>query len=435
MEIMPILLMLGVLFALARIGNRLFERMGMPGLIGEIMVGIIAANLVILDGETLIELLDITLPDQINGVGPNGRYVVLFALAELGVIFLLFSVGLETKVKELLSVGRTALLVAVLGVAVPFIFGYAYIEFTEGDFHHAMFLAAAMVATSVGITARVIKDMHMMEKRESRIIIGAAIIDDVLGMIVLAIVKGTTGSSSSSLPDIAAIVVEAVAFVLVVIAFAKWGVPRIYEWSEAKKQRVIDRTGKPPQGISLYAFGIVVCLAFAYFAEYIGLAGIIGAFLAGMLFADHAWESGMDKKVEAITSFFISFFFLHVGLQVDIDAIDGGVVVSAVVVIALAVISKYVGCGLGTRLGEREASMDSINIVGCGMVPRGEVGIIVASIGLGIIVEGRYALSPELYTVIVLMAVATTIIAPPLLSRAYREKYPPEYQITSEDKI
>ncbi len=192
MELLGILVMLVVLFVLARIGNRIFERFGMPGLIGEILVGIAIANIAI-NGTTLLDLLDVHIPAP-GSEEAGMNFSVLYAFSELGVIFLLFSVGLETKVSNLLSVGKTATLVAILGVIVPFFLGYAYITFTEGNFHHAMFLGAAMVATSVGITARVIKDMHLMEKRESRIIIGAAVIDDVLGMIVLAIVKGVAGT-------------------------------------------------------------------------------------------------------------------------------------------------------------------------------------------------------------------------------------------------
>ncbi len=424
MDLLSILIMLAVLFALARIGNRLVESVGFPGLIGEIIVGILIANIVI-NGESLLTLLNINIESG------SENYHILETFAELGVIFLLFAVGLETKVSTLLSVGKTAMLVAGLGVLVPFVLGYAYITAVDGDFHHAMFMGAAMVATSVGITARVIKDMHLIEKRESRIIIGAAVIDDVLGMIVLAVVKGIAENEDGlAIFDLIQIVLVACFFVLAVIAVAKWGVPRYHQWNEKRIASYIEKHGKSPKGFNDFVVGIIVCLALAALAEYIGLAAIIGAFLAGMLFADKAWESGMEKKVDTLTTFLISYFFLNVGMQVDVSGLTNTtVLVSVVVVIILAVISKYIGCSLGAKIGEH-MDAKSCNIIGFGMVPRGEVGIIVASIGLRLEV-----LSAELYSIIVIMAVATTIIAPPILSKFFRSKYPEEFVATMDDKI
>ncbi len=433
MDLLPILVMLLVLLAIARIGNRLVERFGMPGLIGEIIIGILIANIVI-DGTSLLTLLDITIPEP-GEESTSVNYSILYTFAELGVIFLLFSVGLETKVSNLLSVGKTAMLVAVLGVIVPFVLGFAFIMAQEGEFNHAMFLGAAMVATSVGITARVIKDMHLMEKRESRIIVGAAVIDDVLGMIVLAIVKGIADSGDGGLEilDLLVIVAEACVFVLAVIAFAKYCSPKFYELKMRYYDSYTKKTGKVPRGYNDFIIGVVTCLGLAAFAEYIGLAAIIGAFLAGMIFADHAWESGLDKKVDTLTTFMISFFFLNVGLQVDLSAFSSvGIMIDVVVVLALALISKFIGCGLGARLGEK-MDKTSCQIIGVGMIPRGEVGIIVASIGLHIMVDGESALSSELYSVIVIMAVATTIIAPPILSKLFRKKYDEQFTATADD--
>ncbi|AGI48212.1 Kef-type K+ transport systems, membrane components [Thermoplasmatales archaeon BRNA1] len=441
MELLPIAMMLVVLFTLARVGNRVFEHFGVPGLIGEIIVGILIANIVIWDGETLVELLHAAVPAV--GANPGDLettefYSVLYVAAELGVIFLLFSVGLETKVEQLLNVGKSAMLVAVLGVVVPFVLGFAFIMFQDGNFHHAMFLAAAMVATSVGITARVIKDMHLMEKRESRIIIGAAVIDDVLGMIVLAIVKGVAGSDSGvSISSILIIIVEAIGFVLITIWAAKVLVPKFDDWNERRKLAYMEKNKRSPQGYNDLVVALIVCLAFATFAEFIGLAAIIGAFLAGMLFANKAWESGLDKKFETVTTVFISFFFLNVGMQVDASQLsDTTIIIDVVIVIILAVISKFVGCGLGAKLGDASLDKNSVSIIGVGMVPRGEVGIIVASIGLSIVLsDGTQALSGDLYTVIVLMAVATTVIAPPLLTKVFRKRYPEEFSITAGDRI
>lgn len=421
MELGSILMMLLVLFVLARIAAAVVERFGMPGLIGEIIIGIVISNLAIGDFN-LIKSLDLVLGDV-----TNTNYSVLYTASELGVIFLLFSVGLETRVKDLLGSGKTAFFVALLGVIVPFLLGFAYIQVTEGNFTHAMFLAAAMVATSVGITARVIKDMGLMDKKESRIIISAAVIDDVLGMIVLAIVKGTAGSSSGlDILGLVIVVVEAVVFVLGVIFLAKYAVPAIVgKWTAMNQGRVGagKEARKAPNALVL---ALIACTFFAWLAEEIGLAAIIGSFLAGMLFADYAEETGLMEKIETITTVFISFFFINVGLQVDLGSIGNvSVIVTIVVVLLMALVSKYIGCGLGAKLADRNIDKDGFNIIGVGMIPRGEVGIIVAALGISIVTEsGELALSLELYSVIVIMAVATTIIAPPILSKLCRKKYP-----------
>ena len=407
LEIAPILFMLLVLFVLARTFSAIIERFGFPGLIGEIIVGILIANIFIND-TSLVDVLDL-------GENTNNSSV-LYTFSELGVIFLLFSVGLETRVRDLLGSGKTAFLVALLGVIVPFILGFAYLTCTGGEFEAAMFLAAAMVATSVGITARVIKDMKLMDKKESRIIIAAAVIDDVLGMIVLAIVKGiSTSEGGLEILDLFVVIAKAVVFVIGVILLAKYGVPRIASWW-VSMDRMTKNPLKAPNPLVL---AIIACFFFAWLAEEIGLAAIIGSFLAGMLFADYAETTGLINKFETITALFISFFFVHVGLQVEIGAFNNlHAIAEVVIIILLAVVSKYVGCGCGAKFADKSISKESFNIIGFGMVPRGEVGIIIASIGLT-----NGILSNELYSVIVMMAVATTIIAPPILSAAFKRKY------------
>ncbi|MDR1690891.1 MAG: cation:proton antiporter [Candidatus Methanoplasma sp.] len=422
MDFGPILIMLAALIVLARLGSAIFARFGVPGLIGEIVIGIVLANLVIGDW-SFLGMLGIEMGDA-----PSQNYEILEVFAELGVIFLLFAVGLETKVKDLLSVGKAAMLVATMGVIIPFIAGFALIEVYEGNMHHALFLGAAMVATSVGITARVIKDMKLMDTKESKIIIGAAVIDDILGMVVLAIVVGMTASGEMSISNIALISIEAAVFVIAVLASAMWVVPRIYSYFEERNRKRFERTGESHSGVNKLILAIAVCLGFAWFADIIGLAAIIGAFLGGMLLAEYAWEWKVEEKIEPITTFFISFFFLNVGMQVDLgEMATGSAVLLAAVVILLAIATKYIGCYWGAMI-DKTLTKGSRNIIGFGMVPRGEVGIIVASIGLA-----SGAMSSELYAVVVMMAVATTIIGPPLFARAFRKKYPPEYKLTPDD--
>lgn len=435
MDLLQLLLALVVLFALARVGSAIVSRFGLPGLIGEIVIGIVIANLTFGDF-SLMDSLGITLSDPLSGNPGSSTYQVIYAFAELGVIFLLFTVGLETKVKDLMSSGRAALFCAVLGVIIPFILGYALImTMGDGNINHALFLAASMVATSVGITARIIKDMHLMDTKEARIIIAAAVIDDILGMIVLAIVQGMVSTGELSIGNIASITLQAVLFVLVIIAACKWVVPRIYDYFDARR-KAAEARGEVPRTMNKLVLAIIVCLAMSAFAEYIGLAAIIGAFLAGMLFADHAWEWDLEHKIDSICTFMLSFFFLNVGMQVNISSLsDGSILVLVVAAILLALLSKYVGCGLGARIGDKTIDMHSFNIIGVGMMPRGEVGIIIASIGLGIIVDGQRAMSEELYTVVVLMSVITTIIAPPILAKLFRSKYAEEYKILPEDQV
>ncbi len=422
-----VLFTMAVVFIMARVGSIIFGKMGLPGLIGEILIGVLIAN--IAGGEFMTDILDISFDTMGNR---SDTYTVIYTLAELGVMFLLFSVGLETKVKDLLGSGKAAMLCAVLGVVLPFIAGAALIIGIGGhDMNCAMFMGAAMVATSVGITARIIKDMRLMEVKESRIIIAAAVIDDVLGMVVLAIVQGMSASGGSlDIVELALIVIKAVMFVVVAIAIAKYVVPRVYDYFDERNRR-IKAAGKVPYTFNKLIFAIIVCLAMSFLAEYIGLAAIIGAFLAGMMFAEHAWEWELEAKAEAITSFLISFFFVNVGLQVDISSLSSiDTFILIIAVILLAMLTKYVGCGLGARLGDKTVDRSSFSIIGVGMMPRGEVGIIIASIGLN-----AGVLSGDLYTVVVMMSVMTTIIAPPILSKLFRKKYSEEYTIMPEDEL
>lgn len=434
--LLQILVTLVVLYALARAGTVLVSRFGLPGLIGEIIMGVVIANLVIGDF-SLMEFLDLGMPAPgVEGDHGSGVYPIVYAMAELGVIFLLFTVGLETKVNDLMKSGKAAFFCALMGVIVPFILGFALIMGTEGNMNHALFLAAAMVATSVGITARIIKDLKLMDTREARIIIAAAVIDDVLGMIVLAIVKGMVESGELSILNVASITLQAVVFVLAVIAICKWVIPRIYDYFEDRK-KAKEAAGKVPFSTNKLVLAIIICLAMAALAEFIGLAAIIGAFLAGMMFADHAWEWDLESKIDSISTFLLSFFFLNVGLQVDVSTLgDTSLLLLVVVVIILAIISKLVGCSLGAKMGDRSLDSSSLKIIGFGMAPRGEVGIIVVAIGLSLMTPDKVpAMSPELYAVVVLMSVITTIIAPPIISKLFRQKYHEEYKILPEDQI
>lgn len=421
MEIVEVLLMLAVIFIAAKVMAYVFNRFGIPGLVGEILIGVIFACVIIGD-QTIAQYLGLFKNE--GGVRVyTEMFDVLDVLANIGVMFLLFAVGLETRVRDLLKVGKPAFLVALLGVIVPFVLGYVYVSAAYGgNMNQALFLGAAMVATSVGITARVIKDMKLTDAKESRIIIGAAVIDDVLGMIVLAIVKGMNDSSGSGGVDIGSIIkitVIAFAFVIIIMLLAYFVVPRIYEW---RQKHVADRIAKDPNykknDFDMFVIAVMFCIFLGWFAESIGLAAIIGSFLAGMLFADYAEKWNLIPQTEAVCSFLVSFFFVYVGLQVNLDGVGTSLIIAVVVVVILALLGKYIGCSIGAKLGDKSLDMQSLNIIGIGMMPRGEVGIIIGTIG-----KSMGVLNDELFTVVVLMSVITTIIVPPILSIFYKKKY------------
>ncbi len=435
MEIAQVILALAIIFILAKVSSRIFTKLGVPGLIGEIILGVLIVSITIGD----YKILD-WISTQFDPASNSSATVheILEVFSELGVIFLLFTVGLETKVTDLTSVGKAALLVAIMGVVVPFIVGYLFITVTDGDMYSSMFMGAAMVATSVGITARVIKDMKLMDAKESRIIIGAAVIDDILGMIVLAIVSGMAKTGEVDIVNVLTISITAVAFVLIVLFIAGKILPKIYDSIQQKRaDRLLQDPNYIPPGYNMFVVAIATCLVFAYIADVVGLAMIIGAFLAGMLFAEHAWEWKLEEKFESISAFFVSFFFVYVGMNVDIQVFldDPALLGTAAILIVLACITKFVGCGLGAKIAEPHMETSSASIIGVGMMPRGEVGIIVALLGTTILVDGVAVLTPELYGIIVMMCIATTIIAPPILSILFRKKYTSPYEIRDSDRL
>lgn len=430
MEIAQVILALAVIFILAKVSSRIFAKLGVPGLIGEIILGILIVSIPIGD-YSLFEWIASEFDPSPGSSNTVHEIVEIFS--ELGVIFLLFTVGLETKVTDLTSVGKAALLVAVMGVIVPFIVGYLFVTITGGNMYTSMFMGAAMVATSVGITARVIKDMKLMDAKESRIIIGAAVIDDILGMIVLAIVSGMAKTGEIDVVNILVVSLTAIFFVLAVLFVAGKIIPIIYDKIQTQRaERLLKDPNYIPPGFNMFVVAIATCLVFAYVADIAGLAMIIGAFLAGMLFAEHAWEWKLEEKFESISALFVSFFFVYVGMNVKIEVFidDPALLGTAAILIVLACLTKFVGCGLGAKIAEPHMEMSSVSIIGTGMIPRGEVGIIVALLGktLGF-------LSLEMYGIIVLMCIVTTIIAPPILSVLFKKKYNSPYAIRDSDRL
>lgn len=375
-DITKILFGLFIMFAAAKGMGELFERIKQPAVVGEILAGILLG------------------PYILNLVEPSHFYNVL---AEIGVIILLFTVGLQIGVDELLLVGKTSLIVAILGVVFPFIFGFLYAQIIAHTTVEAMFVGAVMVATSVGITARVLADLRILNAKVSKVILGAAVFDDIIGLIVLAIVTGL-GKGTISYLKIGLVIFEALAFVLFLIFIGKRVVPYV-----APGLKVFKTRNAP------FSLAILLCLGLSVVASYIDLAAIIGAFMAGMVLSGLNIEFRLSLKTESLYDFLVPFFFVVMGMKVDLSVFTQIHIIGAALLLTLfAILGKLLGCGLGALgLGLRDAS-----IVGVGMVPRGEVGIIIASIGLSM-----GAIGADLYSVVIFMVVATTLLTPPVLRK------------------
>ena len=378
-----LLLRLFIIFVAAKLAAELFERLRQPAVAGEILAGILIGP----------GLLGLVAPDELTE-----------ALAEIGVIFLLFLVGLGTRPADIFRVGGRALAVAVFGVIVPFILGWAVMLAWGAGSIESIFVGASMVATSVGITARVLGQMGLLSLDVSRIILGAAVIDDILGLLILAVVSSLAKGNVDYL-QIVFTAGMAIGFTVLVLFVGARTVNRIR-----------PRIEKLKVGQSYLIFGFSLCLGLALVASEIGVAAIIGAFLAGMALSESSEGTDMPHQAEAVTEFFLPFFFVNIGMQLKLDAfLNRSTIMLAVVITLLAVVSKLVGCGAAAwSMGRRRALQ-----VGVGMVPRGEVGIVVARIGLGLSV-----ISDAVYGVVLFMAIATTLIAPPLLARVFRGEKP-----------
>lgn len=373
---------LGQLFVLllaTKIGDEIFKRIGQPPLVGEILAGLIVGSAVL-------------------GWYEINEGTALFA--EIGVVFLLFRVGLETRLADLLRVGPQAGAVGMLGIALPFAggigLGIAFGLSTEVT----VFLAAAMVATSVGITSELLMEQRALGTLSGRVILGAAVIDDVLAMIILATATGIA-AGGVSVERIALLVVVALGFIAVVVV---GGTGVLRRRPSLLTDPVFARTPFLP--------GMIIMLGLAALAAAIGLAALIGAFLAGMVVGESSERHALEEEVAPVAAFFTPFFFGAIGAQIDVAGLlDPAAILMLLAVTAVAVATKFLGSFIGAiSLGARRAVL-----VGWGMVPRGEVGIVVAGLGLQIGVIGG-----SMYSIVVAMAIATTLLVPPFVPRLVR---------------
>ena len=407
-DVLQVLEALVLVLVGGRLGGSLFTRLGQSAVLGELAAGIVLGNLGLVGLHGLDSLRDL----------PG-----LDLLAQIGVIFLLFGVGLETDVRKMLAVGSSSMLVAVLGVIAPMLLGYlcsAWFFPAQPDLAH-WFVGATLSATSVGITARVLGDLKRAQSVEGRIILGAAVIDDVLGLVVLAVVAGVIravdAGSTFDARSLAWIVAKAVLFLAGAVVIGGW------------TSRAVFRFTRPlhAEGL-LLVVAVSFCFGLAWLAGRFGLAPIVGAFAAGLVLdevhyrdvrARDARGRDVGELLEPIQSLLVPAFFVLMGMRVDLAAFGSpGVLGFAAVLTLAAVLGKQV-CALGVL----EKGADRI-AVGLGMIPRGEVGLIFANFGLTLTLLGRAVVDRRVFSAAVVMVALTTLMTPPLLTWRLRPQRP-----------
>ncbi len=399
----PVVLWLAVILVAAKLGGHLAIRFSQPAVLGELLAGVVLGNLTLLGVDAFKPLV-------------NDAFIDMFA--RVGVIILLFEVGLESTVPQMLKVGGSAALVAVIGVFVPFALGYfaTRLMMPAADMHVALFVGATLTATSVGITARVLKDLGVSQNPESRIILGAAVIDDVLGLVILAVVTGLISAAdrgeSLQISSIALTLGKAVVFLVASLVLGRMISPRLFHLASRLRT-----------GMVLLAISLAFCFTLAWLADYIGLAPIVGAFAAGLIFEDVHYEELATKEkhtlealVHPLSGFLVPVFFVLMGARTDLMAfVAPGVLALASVLCVVAILGKLVA-GFGA-LGKGLKRLP----IGIGMMPRGEVGLIFASIGSQLTVKGERVIDEKLFSAVVLMVIVTTLVTPPLLKWSFKK--------------
>lgn len=374
-----LILDLFLVFGGAKLLSEVAERLGQPGVVGEILAGVLLG------------------PAVLGWVQPGQ---MLAGLSEIGVIFLLFRVGLEVKPTVLMRSAGPGALTAVLGLLAPFALGYLTMRGLGEPVAESLFVGAALVATSVGITAQVLSARGLLAHRASQMILAAAVIDDVLGLLILAVVTSLVHGSVNATQ----LVLSAALAIGFVALSAHWG-------SRAAVQLVPRVERKLLSGDGQFHIALVVLFGLAVLAGFAGVAAIVGAFLAGLALSETVSDH-VHTLVHGVAELMVPFFLAGIGLSFDLSGLGEPATLRMVGLITLiAVVTKIAGCGLGAlSLGWRDALR-----VGVGMVPRGEVSMVVAQLGLSMGVVPKHV-----YTVLVTMAVATTIVAPPLIGVVFR---------------
>jgi len=387
---------LAVMLLAAKIGGEVAIRLRQPAVLGELIAGIALGNL----------------PFAADVFHRFAENETIEAIAGIGALILLFEVGIESTVAQMLKVGLTSLLVAVIGVVVPFALGWgvsAWLLPASSAYVHA-FIGATLCATSVGITARVFQDLRASRTAEARIILGAAVIDDVLGLVILGAVSGAIAAAAQGEPfsvlSVARITAAALLFLVGALVIGVFAAPRLFSVASRLQGRGVLVTGS-----------LSLCFALAWASSLIGLAPIVGAFAAGLVLEDVHFkdfvgrgERSLEELIRPISDVLVPIFFVLMGLRTDLGAFaSGGSLELAAALIVVAIIGKQ-ACALGV-------TVPGVNrrAVGIGMIPRGEVGLIFASVGAGLTLDGAPIIGPSSFSAVVLMVIVTTLVTPPAL--------------------
>jgi len=388
-----LLTLAGILLA-AKLGGEVAERVGQPAVLGELLAGVLL-------GSSALGL--------IPAAGPTAEIITV--LAELGVLVLLFEIGLETDLREMRKVGGPAVSVALVGVVLPFLAGYLFwLNVPHGMGSGgtlstaAVFIGATLTATSVGITARVLSDLSSLGSTEGRIIIGAAVIDDVLGLVMLTVVSGIAAGGALSPYSVARILTVAVGFLAVAIAVGGWFAPRIFRSIANMKV-----------SYAVPIIGLAIAFALAALADMAGSALIMGAFAAGIILARTEQYHAIEERVRPVGALLTPIFFVSVGSSLDINLLNpmrpgGGSLLLVALGLTLLAIAGKVAAGYAAPWQKFRRLA-----VGIGMVPRGEVGLIFADVG-----RRSGLLTDDVFSVVLLMVMGTTFVAPPLLKLLFR---------------
>jgi Kef-type K+ transport system membrane component KefB len=392
-DIARLFLAIAAILVGAKLLGELAERIGQPAVLGELVAGVLL-------GGSVFGVVPVD--------GPAGD--VIHVLAELGVLLLLFEIGLETDLREMFRVGPASLAVALVGVAVPFTLGYCYWVYVPhpasglGDVHTSgLFIGATLTATSVGITARVLSDLGRMSTPEARVIIGAAVIDDVLGLVILSVVSGVAAGAAITLMGTLRTLAVAVGFLVVAVLVGRFLAPRLFDIIVRMRVRFV-----------LLVAAIAFALGLSALADLAGSALIIGAFAAGIVLSGTNQFDTIEREVRPVASIFTPIFFVNVGASVNLRLLDPttpasrGTLAVALVLIVLAIVGKVVAGWAAPWTPMRRL------VVGVGMVPRGEVGLIFADLGRRSGVVGN-----EVFGAILLVVMVTTFIAPPALKALF----------------
>jgi Kef-type K+ transport system membrane component KefB len=393
MPALQILLLIAIIILVAKLSGLVISRIGQPAVLGELLAGLIL-------GPTLLDMFHWPI-----FAGAHLEETV-FHLAELGVIFLMFIAGLEVDLESMLQVDRAAVFAGVLGVIVPLLLSAGTGLLFGFDLTRSVFLGIILAATSVSISAQTLMELGVLRSREGLTLLGAAIIDDLLVILVLSLFVALTAGGAVSLAVLGWIVARMVLFLIAAVAVGAWLLPRAARW-----------VGEQPISEGVLAFAVVVTLTAAWAAEALGgIATITGAFLAGVFFRRtylyHTIEEGVHKLTYA---FLVPIFFVSIGLEADARALGLDLLPFVLVILVVAVLSKIGGSGLGALLGgfDRRQALRT----GIGMVSRGEVGLIVATVG---VTQGL--ISDEIFSVVVIVVLVTTLATPLMLRSTFTQE-------------